>query len=159
MLNSERPERKLRNLLHQPPFWVSHHATFFITINCRQRGIPLLTQNDISQKLLTSISRYHQSGEWFPEIVLLMPDHLHGLFTFTWSEKHGMSAMVKKWKRFTARACGIEWQRDYFDHRIRSKKDHIQKWEYIRENPVRAKLATSYSDWPHVWFPDRIGWK
>ena len=69
-----------------------------------------------------------------------------------------MAAMIEKWKRYTSRAYGIEWQRDYFDHRIRSETDHLNTWAYIRENPVRAGLSQNYAEWPHVWFPDHIGW-
>ena len=29
----------------------------------------------------------------------------------------------------------------------------ISRW------PVRAGLVKHYSDWPHAWFPDRIGWE
>ena len=69
-----------------------------------------------------------------------------------------MSSVIGHWKRYTATAFGIQWQRDYFDHRIRSETDHLATWSYIRENPVKAGLVEKALDWPHVWFPDRIGW-
>jgi putative transposase len=62
------------------------------------------------------------------------------------------------WKRYTARALGIDWQRDFFDHRIRGEADGADQWSYIRENPVRAGLVERYHQWQHVWFPHRIGW-
>jgi len=158
MLPLSRAERISREHHHLPPVWVPEHATFFVTINCRQRGVPHLTKGETPQRLCETISHYHHSGEWFPEMVLLMPDHLHGLFTFSWKEGEGMAAMIEKWKRYTSRAYGIEWQRDYFDHRIRSETDHLNTWAYIRENPVRAGLSQNYAEWPHVWFPDHIGW-
>jgi putative transposase len=158
MLPDFRPERDARGTRHVPPDWVSNDATFFLTINCLQRGVPQLTRGDIPARLLSSISHYHQTKRWWPELVLLMPDHLHALVSFSWEPKQGINAVICDWKRFTARTFGIEWQRDYFDHRIRSDADHADKWRYIRENPVRAGLVESFERWDHVWFPDRVGW-
>jgi hypothetical protein len=62
------------------------------------------------------------------------------------------------WKRYTARTFGIEWQRDFFDHRVRDEAEGADKWAYIRENPVRAGLVGSYDEWAHVWLPHGIGW-
>jgi hypothetical protein len=36
----------------------------------------------------------------------------------------------------------------FFDHLIRSSESYAEKWEYVRENPVRAGLVTSADDWP-----------
>jgi putative transposase len=87
-----------------------------------------------------------------------MPDHLHGLFAFPWKTASDLKGVVTNWKRYCSRRAGIDWQRDFFDHRIRNVDDHADKWAYIRTNPVRAGLVESADEWPHVWFPDRIGW-
>lgn len=91
-------------------------------------------------------------------MILLMPDHLHALVSFSWMKGKGMNRVIENWKRFTATRSGISWQRDYFDHRIRSEQDHQSTWFYIRENPVRAGLVETYDQWPYVWFPTGIGW-
>ena len=41
------------------------------------------------------------------------------------------------------------WQRGFFDHLLRSDESYAQKWNYVRENPVRAGLVTSADDWPY----------
>jgi REP element-mobilizing transposase RayT len=40
------------------------------------------------------------------------------------------------------------WQREFFDHVLRSEESYAEKWEYVRQNPVRAGLATGVEDWP-----------
>jgi len=56
-------------------------------------------------------------------------------------------------KRHLARATGpIEasrriWQRGFFDHLLRSEESYGQKWNYVRENPVRAGLVARVEDW------------
>jgi hypothetical protein len=47
----------------------------------------------------------------------------------------------------------------HYHHLIRNEADHEDKWSYIRENPVRKGLVETFDQWPHVWFPDRIGWQ
>jgi hypothetical protein len=33
------------------------------------------------------------------------------------------------------------WQQNTFDHVLRGKESHDEKWNYVRENPVRAGLC------------------
>ena len=40
------------------------------------------------------------------------------------------------------------WQRGFFDHVIRSSESYSQKWEYVRDNPVRAGLVQEADEWP-----------
>ena len=40
------------------------------------------------------------------------------------------------------------WQREFFDHVLRSEESYAEKWEYVRQNPVRAGLTTRAQDWP-----------
>ena len=158
MLPESRPERESRGHRHLPPEWVDASATFFLTINCQERGRPQLTIGEIPRLLLDAVSFLHERRRWWPEIFLLMPDHLHALVSFSWENGQGLNHVVADWKRYTARQFGIAWQRDFHDHRIRSEADHQDKWAYIRENPVRKGLVDSYAQWPHVWFPAKRGW-
>src|SRR5204863_7160709 len=41
------------------------------------------------------------------------------------------------------------WQRGFFDHLIRNTESYAQKWDYVRENPVRAGLVKVAEDWPY----------
>jgi hypothetical protein len=34
------------------------------------------------------------------------------------------------------------WQRDFFDHVLRSSESYSEKWKYVRDNPVRAGLVS-----------------
>ena len=153
------PDRRKRRVSHMPPPWVDDHATFFITINCQIRGTEQLTMEATSQAVFESAEYLRATGKWFPEIVLLMPDHLHAMAAFSWEVGSGMSAIIENWKRYLATHHGVSWQRDFFDHRIRNEEDHSEKWAYIRENPVKAGLVDSFEEWPHVWRPETgLGW-
>lgn len=46
--------------------------------------------------------------------------------------------LIRDLKRITARMAEIDWQRDFFDHRLRHDESLAEKFEYICQNPVRA---------------------
>ncbi|MFA6561842.1 MAG: hypothetical protein WCV00_08035 [Verrucomicrobiia bacterium] len=41
------------------------------------------------------------------------------------------------------------WQPGFFDHLIRNTESYSEKWNYVRENPVRAGLVERAEDWPY----------
>ena len=81
-------------------------------------------------------------------LILAMPDHLHMLCNF--DDNAGMKKTISSFKRYAASNCGTAWQRDFFDHRIRSYESFEGKAIYIRENPLRAGLVSKAGDWPYV---------
>jgi hypothetical protein len=62
---------------------------------------------------------------------------------------------IQAWKQWTSKRIGGEltfaapiWQEEFFDHVLRSSESYSQKWEYVRENPVRARLVATADEWP-----------
>ena len=72
---------------------------------------------------------------------------------------------MQKWKQWTSKRIareiarvgigdpglkqsGTVWQEEFFDHVLRSSESYSQKWEYVKENPVRAGLVKKSDDWP-----------
>ncbi|HUK83483.1 MAG TPA: transposase [Verrucomicrobiae bacterium] len=105
------PVRK--TLPHNPPAWVrKEEATFFITMNCQSRGGNQLCRQNIGSSLLDTVRYRHKRGDWWVDIFLLMPDHLHALLSFP--SAGDMEKVVRAWKHYTATQLGIRWQRDFF---------------------------------------------
>jgi len=84
---------------------------------------------------------------------VVMPNHVHLLFVLnpTWT----LEQLVHSWKRQSAREInkilgrtGALWQKDYFDRLIRDS-DHLGNCvQYIRRNPLKAKLRPrEYTLW------------
>ena len=79
-----------------------------------------------------------------------MPDHIH-LFV-QGDSRFDLGRWIGGLKRVVAAAVtggrsGL-WQRGFFDHLIRNSQSYSQKWEYVRDNPVRAGLVSRREDWP-----------
>jgi putative transposase len=60
-----------------------------------------------------------------------------------------MERVIRNWKRYTTNHVGICWQRDFFDHRLRSDESFDEKAAYILNNPVLAGLVARFEDWPY----------
>jgi REP-associated tyrosine transposase len=58
-----------------------------------------------------------------------MPDHLHAVIAFP--REAGMQRTVKNWKKFVAGKHGVDWQRDFFDHRLRNRRELEEKTRAI----------------------------
>ncbi len=82
----------------------------------------------------------------------MMPDHLHAILAFP--PVPGMKTTLSNWKKYVAVKAGIEWQRDFFDHRLRSKVELDEKTDYILMNPVRKGLCERGENWPWVCRPN-----
>jgi REP element-mobilizing transposase RayT len=148
-LSMDLPQRK--RLAHFIPHWIEGRAFFFISINCLPRGRNQLCHPDVGGKILDSVQFYHERLTWQAVLVLLMPDHLHGIVSFP--PDPGMKAVVKAWKGYQKRFRGIEWQDDFFDHRLRNRFEFEEKASYILNNPVRKGLCAKPEDWPYVFRP------
>jgi REP element-mobilizing transposase RayT len=91
-------------------------------------------------------------GAWLGAYVL-MPDHLHA-FVVIDDERLKLSAWMKSLKNALSKvlrekdAPSPHWQKGFFDHILRSGDSYSEKWQYVRENPVRAGLVKAWSDWP-----------
>jgi putative transposase len=137
-----------RALPHDPPHFIgTSDAVFFITVCCHRKGLNQLCHPPIAETIFASARFYWERGLWGLPLLLLMPDHLHMLATF--GEKAGMKRVIRNWKRYLSNHACIEWQRDFFDHRLRDDESYDEKANYILNNPVRAGLVTRFEDWPY----------
>ncbi|MDD4025348.1 MAG: helicase-related protein [Kiritimatiellae bacterium] len=82
----------------------------------------------------------------------VMPNHVHAVVT-PWGE-HTLSAILHSWKSYTAhlinkrlRTHGEVWERESFDHLIRSADALGRFVNYVENNPVEAGLCTRPDQW------------
>lgn len=83
---------------------------------------------------------------------VIMPDHLH--FFVCGPPDFELTHWVNGLKRSISVALGATkkyplWQPGFFDHLLRNNESYGQKWEYVRENPVRAGLVRLADEWPY----------
>jgi REP element-mobilizing transposase RayT len=92
-----------------------------------------------------------EADAWLVGRYVLMPDHLH-LFCSPRRPTVNLHRWVHFWKsNFTRRHAkpSHQWQRLHWDRRLRDTESYASKWNYVRNNPVRAGLAAHPDDWPY----------
>src|SRR5882757_3178990 len=110
------PTRHRLSFDHATPAWIKGRRIYFITMCTVPRGINQLCQPHVAKGIFAAANHYHAQSGWHVEFMLLMPDHLHALIGFPGTES--MNQVISSWKHFLAWRHRVNWQRDYFDHRL-----------------------------------------
>lgn len=118
---------------------------YMITICCRDRGRNQLAIPSVWQGISETLIWRQNANHIKCDLALAMPDHLHAMISFVQKDMQTELRAIKAW---LAKAFEIKWQRDFFDHRVRSWESCEEKAEYIKMNPVRANLVNRAEDWP-----------
>ena len=135
-------------LHHAVPSWVGDGAVFHIRVRIAPDYHESLTEPRLAKALLKSAAYYHEMSRWYCHLLLLMPDHLHALLSFP--ADINMIMALGRWKAWQRRTLGIDWQVNFFDHRIRNNPEFELKAHYIRQNPVVKGLCATPDSWPWV---------
>jgi REP element-mobilizing transposase RayT len=143
------PERKHLQRLER--IWIKHPVYFLTLCTISRRRI--LANATVAELLVTSWSEAASIHGWLVGRYVIMPDHVH-FFVADQTAAKSLSEFLRDWKRWTTRqvaqTTSIEppiWQGEFFDHVLRSARSYAEKWEYVRQNPVRAGLVARAEDW------------
>ncbi len=112
-------------------------------------GSCLLAREDAAH-LVENAMRHFDGERYILDAYVIMPNHVHVLIKPL--GEHTLSDIMHSWKSFTSREIkkaydlddGPFWQAERFDHALRSEAALAAKREYIRRNPVQAKLAGEF---------------
>jgi len=127
-------------------------ASYFVTTKCWE-GRYVFQVTEIAEILVCTLFHYRDSGAYLLHEFVIMPDHLHVMVTpnsVTSLEKTvqlikgGSSHRIHK-ERGGRREI---WQVGFYDWTIRNLEDWRAKANYIRMNPVKARLCERAEDWP-----------
>ncbi len=128
----------------------------FVTV-CTDKRVLWLAQPEVHKLLLETWS---EAQAWLVGYYLLMPDHLH-LFCAPRDLDISLNRWMRYWKRvFTqkARHADWQWQSRHWDTRLRRSENYTEKWNYIRENPVKNGLVKNAGDWPYQGMMNVLPW-
>jgi REP element-mobilizing transposase RayT len=127
------------------------------TVTDRRR--PVFANFALARLAIQSLRECDLAGESVTLAFVLMPDHLHWLFTL---QNADLSAVARRFKSASARrvnrALGTVgerlWQAGFHDHALRREEDLPGIARYIVANPLRAGWVGSVRDYPHwdaIW--------
>ncbi|HVU15942.1 MAG TPA: transposase [Candidatus Didemnitutus sp.] len=146
------PER--RHLPRLRDVW-SRNPIYFLTA-CTAGRRRVLCSQSASAVLIESWQSSLARHGWSVGRYVVMPDHVH-FFARPALEAKGLASFMRDWKHWTSSCLGRSlwldmplWQAEFFDHVIRSADSYSAKWEYVRQNPVRAGLVREAELWPYA---------
>ena len=133
--------------------WIRDPVYFLTTCTLqRRRVLANSTAHDICIEVWEKARSFYG---WHVGRYVIMPDHVH-FFCVPELDAKPLENFVGKWKEWTAKylghRAGIDmplWQAEFFDRLLRSSDSHSRKWEYVRQNPVRAGLVAHHEDWQY----------
>lgn len=154
-------EPKLKITQRNLPHWELDGAVYFITFKTWQR---LELTSAARQIVLDSCLFFHRKRyEIF--VLVVMPDHVHMLIQ-PWlkqkienqEEYWSVSSIMHSIKSYSAKQVskvmthiGQVWQSERYDRIVRNDRELANMWEYIRQNPVKAKLSDTPETYPFFW--------
>ena len=113
-----------------------------------------LSKPDVADAVTEAIHHRIFTGVWRVIEYVIMPTHLHLLFEMeSGSLKESLEGLKQRTGRAAARILGFRnrrfWQKEWFDHWVRSPEECEGIVDYIRQNPVKAGLVDDYQKWPY----------
>ncbi len=132
-----------RRIFRQMESWLDHADS------CRH-----LADSDVAAMIVEAIEYRCARRMWNVFEYVVMPSHIHTLLEFLSGDLKASMEGFKRWTGHLAmKQLKLEqarfWQREWFDHWVRSDEDANAICEYIRQNPVKAGLVANYQDWPY----------
>jgi putative transposase len=144
-------------------------GSYFFTVVTFGRQ-PFLIDDHVRTAFRQGIQEVRQSMPFSIDAWVLLPDHLHAIWTLPVNDDNFGS----RWaviKRIVSRQCGYLagndgpikespakrgesgiWQRRFWDHLIRDDQDFQRHLDYIHWNPVKHGYVKRVIDWPYSTF-------
>ena len=141
-------------------------ASYFFTVNTYRRQ-PFLIDPDVRLALREGIKRVRQTLPFAIDAWVLLPDHLHCM----WTLPDGDAAFSTRWsiiKTLVTQRCGNRlnntawlsrrrittgqstlWQQRFWEHCLRDERDFAAQVDYIHWNPVKHGHAQQVGHWPY----------
>jgi len=144
-------------------------GTYVFTL-VRYHRQKILCEPHVRKALRKSIQNVRQANPFFINAWVLLPDHLHCIWTLPENDTD-YSLRWAKIKRFVTKQCGTLlyredlmkqskkrrnestiWQRRFWEHLIRDDQDMKNHMDYIHYNPVKHNMVKRVNEWPYSTF-------
>jgi putative transposase len=125
--------------------------TYFVTTKCAQ-GISTFQVKENADILIAKLLEYRDKEHYLLHEFVVMPNHLHLILTP--SQTTSLEKAIQFIKGGSSHAIHTVrgtrnqiWQSGFHESRVRDLIDYKKKADYIRFNPVAAKLVEKPEDW------------
>ncbi|MCC5843723.1 MAG: transposase [Verrucomicrobia bacterium] len=155
VLKKWRLEREDWQMTHPRPWTPETEAEFHRNFSRRyeealDKGCgSCLLRNPIYSEIMAECFRHFDQARYHLDCFVIMPNHVHVLFTLAGSWK--LQDILQQWKSVSSHkiqkqrnTSGKLWQKDSWDRMIRNPLHYKRCRNYIRENPSKARLTEGH---------------
>jgi putative transposase len=139
------------------PHWQEPGRVYFITWRCQKSRSLSLEERTITLDAI----RYWDTVKWTVYAAVVLPDHVHVLAQPLPKQEEGvfnLTEILHSVKSFSSqkinqqrREQGSLWQTESYDRIVRDEAEFLEKWQYIRNNPIKIDLAQSPEEYPWLY--------
>jgi len=132
--------RRLTERLHLGRISAAGSA-YFVTFVTTART-PWLAAPPTADAMLTALQAWHAERDGVILAASVMPDHVHVLFVL--GARLDVGRCVSRWKTVGRRGSGYagEWQRDFWEHRVRDDDSWGGLWALYFFEPVSRRAGS-----------------
>jgi putative transposase len=134
-----------------PPRGNTGYSCYFITASTFQNG-NLFQSEKMARLFVDALLHYREQNKYLVHEFVVMPNHFHLLLTPVETLERAMQ-LIKGGFSFRAKKelgfGGEIWQKSYYDRRVRDMSEYLTFREYIRQNPVKKRLAPNLNEYPY----------
>ncbi|MFZ1142337.1 MAG: transposase [Candidatus Sulfotelmatobacter sp.] len=122
---------------------------FFVTTVTAHRQ-PIFRRDAVARLLIDALAHYRDDRKYLLHEFVIMPDHVHALLTPAAEiSLERVMQFIKGGFSYRLKSRPPVWQPSFTNHRVRDLQDYERHLEYIRMNPVRARLAARAETYPY----------
>ncbi len=139
------------------PHWQEPGRVYFITWRCRD-GVRL---NEKERTITLEAINFWDPIKWKVYTAVILPDHVHILSQPLSNGDEGvfdLSEIIHSVKSFSAQKIsqargfkGFVWQDERYDRIVRDEAEFLEKWNYIRQNPLKENLAVAPEEYAWLY--------
>ena len=108
------------------------------------------------------VTAWNSATTWLVGRYVIMPDHLHLFCAPNGVDASPLERWMRHWKsrgtRGLGETAGSMWQRHHWERQLRTGESYGEKWEYFRNNPVRAGFVRHADEWPYQGELNELRW-
>ena len=154
-----RPVERFTETQRKLPHMQQPGRTYFVTFKVRP---DCGNMTPAAREIVLKACRFWGGRKCRVHACVVMPDHVHLLATplpiGRGEACHNLSEMLHSIKSYSAKQInnvsgrtGRFWLSESFDRIIRTESDFVEKWNYIRSNPVRKELVDDPEQYPFLY--------
>ena len=136
-----------------PRDYTSFGANMYFITSSTWGNRSLFQTERMAKLLIDVLLHYRSERKYLLHEFVVMPNHIHLLISPVSISSARAMQFIKGGFSYRAKkelAVNMEiWERGYVEHRVRDAGDYLHHVDYIRQNPVRARLAERPESYPY----------